>query len=185
MQALLDAIAAMPLPTDAQRIFHGRGGPYPGCEAWTLDVFPPVFVLTSFAPATEAQLDAVAAALQARWAQLAPGQALNWVFQHRGEALRLEGRSDTRLMAGSVPEPHVVTEDGARYRVHDALNLRVAGGIGAERLLVVPAGARVEATGRRDGDWWQVRATVDGETVEGWASSLWLRRADEGRVTGS
>jgi len=74
---------------------------------------------------------------------------------------------------------------GARYRVHDALNLRVAGGIGAERLLVVPAGARVEATGRRDGDWWQVRATVDGEAVEGWASSLWLRRADEGRVTGS
>lgn len=118
MQALLDAIAAMPLPTDAQRIFHGRGGLYPGCEAWTLDVFPPVFVLTSFAPATEAQLDAVGAALQARWAQLAPGQALNWVFQHRGEALRLEGRSDTRLMAGSVPEPHVVTEDGARYRVH-------------------------------------------------------------------
>lgn len=118
MQALLDAIAAMPLPTDAQRIFHGRGGLYPGCEAWTLDVFPPVFVLTSFAPAAEAQLDAVGAALQARWAQLAPGQALNWVFQHRGEALRLEGRSDTRLMAGSVPEPHVVTEDGARYRVH-------------------------------------------------------------------
>lgn len=118
MQALLDAIAAMPLPTDAQRIFHGRGGLYPGCEAWTLDVFPPVFVLTSFAPTTEAQLDAVGAALQARWAQLAPGQALNWVFQHRGEALRLEGRSDTRLMAGSVPEPHVVTEDGARYRVH-------------------------------------------------------------------
>lgn len=118
MQALLDAIAAMPLPTDAQRIFHGRGGLYPGCEAWTLDVFPPVFVLTSFAPATEAQLDAVGAALQAGWAQLAPGQALNWVFQHRGEALRLEGRSDTRLMAGSVPEPHVVTEDGARYRVH-------------------------------------------------------------------
>ena len=55
MQALLDAIAAMPLPTDAQRIFHGRGGLYPGCEAWTLDVFPPVFVLISFAPATEAQ----------------------------------------------------------------------------------------------------------------------------------
>ena len=118
MQALLDAIAAMPLPTDAQRIFHGRGGLYPGCEAWTLDVFPPVFVLTSFAPAAEAQLDAVGAALQARWAQLAPGQALNWVFQHRGEALRLEGRSDTRLMAGSVPEPHVVTEQGARFRVH-------------------------------------------------------------------
>lgn len=69
---------------------------------------------------------------------------------------------------------------GARYRVRDALNLRVAGGVGAERLLVVPAGSRIIATGRRDGDWWQVRAIVKGEEVEGWASSLWLRRADEG-----
>jgi hypothetical protein len=68
---------------------------------------------------------------------------------------------------------------GAPYRVRDALNLRVAGGIGAERLLVVPGGARVIATGRRDGDWWQVRATLEGKDVEGWASSLWLRRADE------
>lgn len=74
---------------------------------------------------------------------------------------------------------------GARYRVHDALNLRVAGGVGAERLLVVPAGARVEATGLRDGDWWQVRATLHGKDVEGWASSLWLRRADERRTTTS
>jgi 23S rRNA (cytosine1962-C5)-methyltransferase len=45
--------------------------------------------------------------------QLAPDQPLNWVFQ-----CRLEGRSETRLMAGSVPEPHVVTENGARFRVH-------------------------------------------------------------------
>ena len=69
---------------------------------------------------------------------------------------------------------------GARYRVRDALNLRVASGVGAERLLIVPGGARVIATGRHDGDWWQVRARLDGQDVEGWASSLWLRRADEG-----
>jgi len=68
---------------------------------------------------------------------------------------------------------------GARYRVVDALNLRAAGGVDGERLLVVPAGSRVTATGRRDGDWWQVRTRLDGAPVEGWASSLWLRRADE------
>ena len=119
MQALLDAIALMPPLTDAQRIFHGRGGLYPGCEQWVLDAYPPVFVLTSFAPATEEQLAAIGAALQARWTQIAPGEVpLNWVFQHRGEALRMEGRSETRLMAGSVPEHHVVAEQGARYRVH-------------------------------------------------------------------
>lgn len=117
MHALLEAIAAMDLPTDAQRIFHGRGGLYPGCEHWTLDAFPPVFVLTSFLPVgadTEAELAAVGAALASRWQQIAPGEALNWVFQCRGDAARTE----TRTMAGSVPEPHVVTEQGARYRVH-------------------------------------------------------------------
>lgn len=74
---------------------------------------------------------------------------------------------------------------GARYRVHDALNLRADVGVDAPRLAVVPAGARLVATGRRKGDWWQVRAEVDGREVVGWASSLWLRRNDEGPVQAS
>ncbi|NMM78378.1 class I SAM-dependent methyltransferase [Acidovorax sp. SRB_24] len=121
MQALLTAIAQMPLPTDACRIFHGRGGLHPGCEHWVLDAFPPVFVLTSFAPATESterELSAIGAALAARWEQLAPGQPLNWVFQCRDGQLRTQGLTETRLMAGSVPDPHVVTEQGAQFRVH-------------------------------------------------------------------
>jgi len=114
MQALLHAIAQMAsLPTEAQRLFHGRGGLHPGCEQWSLDAYPPVFVLTSFAPATEAELAAVHAALASRLAEIAPGQALNWVYQ-----CRFEGQLETRLMAGAVPEPHDVSEQGARYRVH-------------------------------------------------------------------
>ncbi len=113
MHALLNAIATMDLPTDARRIFHGRGGLHPGCEHWALDAYPPVWVLTSFQAVTDDDLAAVHAALSARMQQLAPDQPLNWVFQ-----CRLEGRSETRLMAGSVPEPHVVTENGARFRVH-------------------------------------------------------------------
>ena len=114
MQALLDAIAALSLPTDAQRIFHGRGGLYPGCEQWSLDAYPPVWVLTSFAPVTDSALATIGAALEQRWLQIAPdGAPLNWVFQHR-----YEGGADTRLMAGSVPDPHVVSEQGAQYRVH-------------------------------------------------------------------
>ena len=37
MQALLDAIAAMPVATDACRIFHGRGGRFAGASSgrWT------------------------------------------------------------------------------------------------------------------------------------------------------
>ena len=103
----------MALPTDAQRVFHGRGGLYPGCEQWALDAFPPVFVLTSFQPASDEELAAIGAALAARWKELAPDLALNWVYQ-----CRYEGHQETRLMAGSVPEPHAVTEQGARFRVH-------------------------------------------------------------------
>jgi 23S rRNA (cytosine1962-C5)-methyltransferase len=113
MQALLDAIARMPMPADACRIFHGRGGLYPGCEQWTLDAFPPVWLLTSFQSVEEAELASLHDALSARWVQLNPGQPLNWVFQYRHEA-----RAETRLMAGSVPEPHVVNENGAAFRVH-------------------------------------------------------------------
>jgi 23S rRNA (cytosine1962-C5)-methyltransferase len=113
LQALLDAITNMGLPTDAKRVFHGRGGLFPGCEHWTLDAYPPVWVLTSFQAVPDEDLAAVHAALAARIQQLAPQHTLNWVFQSR-----VEGRADTKLMAGSVPEPHVVTEDGLKYRVH-------------------------------------------------------------------
>ena len=113
MHALLHAIATMDLPHDARRIFHGRGGLHPGCEHWALDAYPPVWVLTAFEPASDDTLAMVHTALAQRWEQLAPGQPLNWVYQ-----CRHEGRTETRQMAGSVPDPHVVTEDGARYRAH-------------------------------------------------------------------
>ena len=114
MQALLDTIAQFQMPTDACRIFHGRGGRYPGCEHLVLDAFPPVLVLTSFQPLDEAQLSAIGQALETRWAQLGNTQALSWVFQMRQPGAKAE----TRLMSGSVPEPHTVTEAGLQYRAH-------------------------------------------------------------------
>jgi 23S rRNA (cytosine1962-C5)-methyltransferase len=103
MQALLDAIAALGLPTDAARLFHGRGGLHPGCEHLALDWYPPVLVLTSFQPLDDGALALVHDALAARWQQLAPATLLAWVYQQR-------------VMAGSVPDPHVVTENGARFK---------------------------------------------------------------------
>lgn len=113
MQALLDLIDTLQRPTDAQRLFHGRGGRYAGCEHLSLDAYPPVFVLTSFKPLSDDELAMIGNALQTRWVQVTPGEPLNWVYQ-----CRHEGRSDTRLMAGAVPEVHEVSEQGARYRVH-------------------------------------------------------------------
>ena len=109
MQALLDAIATATPGPDACRVFHGRGGLYPGCEHLSLDWYAPVWVLTSFLPLTDAQLQSVHTALAAR------PEPLNWVYQCRHSGLH---QTETRLMAGDVPEPHVVTEQGARYRVH-------------------------------------------------------------------
>ena len=102
----------MELPSDASRLFHGRGGLFPGSESCSLDWYPPVLVATSFAAASEAELAALDDALATRWAQIGDGQPLNWVFQ-----CRADGHADTRLMAGAVPEPHVVTEAGSRYKV--------------------------------------------------------------------
>jgi 23S rRNA (cytosine1962-C5)-methyltransferase len=113
MQALLNAIAQMVPTLDAHRVFHGRGGVYPDCEHWTLDWFAPVWVLTSFKPVSDDELAQCHQALQTRWELVGQNAPLNWVYQ-----CRATGHADTRLMAGSVPEPHVVTEQGAQYRVH-------------------------------------------------------------------
>lgn len=116
MQALLNAIANLKFPTNAERVFHGRGGLYPGSESWTLDVFPPVWVVTHFAATHEHEalnLEQIGSALARRWSEIAPGQTLHWVFQRRHD-----GGAETRVMAGAVPQPHTVTEHGARYRVH-------------------------------------------------------------------
>lgn len=110
---LFDAIARLNTTQEACRVFHGRGGLHPGCEHLALDAFPPVWLLTSFEPLDEALLAEIDAALLARWAALAlPGEP-SWVYQ-----CRHEGRAETRLMRGEVPEPHWVEEAGARYLVH-------------------------------------------------------------------
>jgi hypothetical protein len=101
--------------------------------------------------------------------------------------LALAGRPQTALAASvpidTLPLPAAATEAspeaGASYRVAEELNLRATRGIYAPRLAILPAGSRVVASGAVDGDWWQVRARVDGRELTGWTSSLWLRRRDE------
>ena len=74
-QALLNAIAHMTLSPDAQRVFHGRGGLHPGCEQWTLDLYPPVCLLTSYQPVSAEALAPIEAALHARWAAVRAAKA--------------------------------------------------------------------------------------------------------------
>jgi len=86
----------------------------------------------------------------------------------------------TPAARGISPLSANLKDAGRSYRVHEDLNLRAAKGTGARRIAVVPAGTVVTTTGVREGDWWQLTARVGGKDVEGWSSSLWLRRADEG-----
>lgn len=81
--------------------------------------------------------------------------------------------------SGDAPPAGRPAAAGQPFRVHRDLNLRTAPGVQAARIFIVPAGAIVTPTGRHDGDWWQVSATVDGRAQTGWASSLWLRRSGE------
>jgi 23S rRNA (cytosine1962-C5)-methyltransferase len=115
MHALLDAIITAdidPNSLEAKRVFHGRGGLYAGCEHLSLDIYPPVWVLTSFQPLSDHDLARVDAAIHARCAVLGLAE-VNWVYQHRDT-----GRAETRLMKGVVPDPHVIAEAGCRYLVH-------------------------------------------------------------------
>ncbi len=103
------------------------------------------------------------------------GSLALWLFNPAGKAVMHASAAPTHGIARpGTPAPGQVS-----YRVHEDLNLRSAKGTSAARIAVVPAGTLVTTTGARDGDWWQVKATFNGRTVEGWSSSLWLRRADE------
>lgn len=113
LRALLDCIASLPRPQDAQRCFHGRGGVHADSAAWLLDAYPPAWLLTHHGAVDPAELAAVQAALATRCAEIAPGEAFTLVLQQRQEG----GRSTQALLAGALPEPHVVQEDGAAYEV--------------------------------------------------------------------
>lgn len=111
VQAIQDAAAvAGEGGDDAQRIFHGRGGMYKGiCEQLTLDWFPPVWFLTSHkVKLSNETLTSIQDALEASLQE----SDVNFVYQHRNAT-----SSDTRVISGMVPKPHVITENGMKFLI--------------------------------------------------------------------
>ena len=135
-QAFVDAIQSLNTaashPTDARRIFHGRGG-YHGsnCEHLTLDYFPHVYVLTSFdidvssdiLNQTQSLLSDVVTDISSNAGPNSDdesrSQSFNFVYQFRGRDTS-NGRQlcKTTLLAGCVPTPHIVTEVGGRLKYY-------------------------------------------------------------------
>lgn len=113
MQLFLEALQEVSWDQDVARLFHGRGGRYPGCEHLCLDWFNPVLLLTSFKPLTDEERDRIINGITQRWNTLMPNEPLNLVYQYRSA-----GQTITECIAGNVPEPHIVTENGARFQVH-------------------------------------------------------------------
>ncbi|MCS6206719.1 class I SAM-dependent methyltransferase [Shewanella baltica] len=113
MQSFIQALATIELGDDAVRLFHGRGGHYAGCEHLCLDWFAPVLLLTSFTHLADDDLATCQQAIAARWQAIRPDSQLNLVYQYRSA-----GETFTQVLQGEVPEPHIVSENGARFQVH-------------------------------------------------------------------
>ncbi|BFL84636.1 class I SAM-dependent methyltransferase [Shewanella baltica] len=113
MQSFIQALATIELGDDAVRLFHGRGGHFAGCEHLCLDWFAPVLLLTSFTPLADDDLATCQQAIAARWQAIRPESQLNLVYQYRSA-----GETFTQVLQGEVPEPHIVSENGARFQVH-------------------------------------------------------------------
>ena len=112
--ALLQAITTFTpqIEMDACRIFHGRGGLFPGAEHLALDYYPPVFLLTSFEYLSKEELIHYRDALNQQWEMHIQNDAgdsasqFTFVYQCRVE----RGNSTAILMSGNIPDPHIVTE---------------------------------------------------------------------------
>ena len=112
MQALLDTVSRLNVPTQACRLFHGRGGRYPGCEQWSLDFYPPVWLLTSHGEVSPEDITRFQSVLSLRWSEIAPEHILHCVLQ-----VRHANQTRTQLLSGSVPDPHWVLEGASQYQV--------------------------------------------------------------------
>ncbi|RTR37854.1 SAM-dependent methyltransferase [Shewanella canadensis] len=113
MQLFFDEVNKVAFGEEANRLFHGRGGLYPGAEHLCLDWFPPVLLLTSFKPLEADELALSVDTIKQRWQALKGEEELNLVFQYRSG-----GQTLTELVAGSVPEKHQVKENGAEFYIH-------------------------------------------------------------------
>jgi 23S rRNA (cytosine1962-C5)-methyltransferase len=106
--------AAITLPLEAKRLFHGRGHCYPGFEDLTVDWLAGVILVGSFGDDAEG-----AARLTDQLAEQLADVSGAVVQLRRGRATRGE------IIAGTVPEELQVEEAGLRYLVRPMRNQNV------------------------------------------------------------
>ena len=129
--------------TDARRVFHGRGGYYGmECDHLTLDYYPPVWLLTSFdvdvSNRALYQIQEILTDFNGMDDDTSNGvdesndntsndgakddndkaSSLNFVYQYRGKDSEGRNSCNTTLVCGSVPKPHIVTEENGVFQYY-------------------------------------------------------------------
>ncbi|GLP94818.1 class I SAM-dependent methyltransferase [Paraferrimonas sedimenticola] len=113
MKPVIDSLESLTQIDQVQRLFHGRGGRFSGLNHICLDWFPDVLLLTSFDVIEDDLLADWHRAIEAAVQQHPLMQSFNLVYQ-----CRAKGHQQTQLLAGEVPEPHIVQEGQCRYLIH-------------------------------------------------------------------
>ncbi|WP_025819681.1 class I SAM-dependent methyltransferase [Shewanella marina] len=113
MTTIFSNIEQWQLEDQCQRLFHGRGGCFAGAEHICVDWFEPVLLLTSFKELDDSERENCITQISTWWQQQHSDKPLNLVYQYRSG-----GQTLTELIAGHVPEPHIVSENGANFIVH-------------------------------------------------------------------
>jgi 23S rRNA (cytosine1962-C5)-methyltransferase len=97
---------------EVRRLFHGRGGCFPGFDWLAIDYLPPVAVIRVYAPQAPVALDRLIEALYA------DAGIDGVVLQYRGRG----HHAHAQVVAGEVAETLEVREGGLRYRVRPLQN---------------------------------------------------------------
>ncbi len=122
---------------ESRRLFHGRGGTFPGLESIAVDWHPPVVLITLYSDLLEGELTALVKGLLATLGSSAEAAALQRRY--------LED-TPTEILHGKIPAEHFAREGGLRYRLRigDAQNIGFFLDMGEGRKLI-----RDEAKGKK------------------------------------
>ena len=112
------ADSSMPLGADSQRLFHGRGGCYPGLEQVTLDWFAPVLLLTLFRSHDDSWEAALIGAVQAWQASLVTESQL---AADKVQALLVQRRylpgAPSQVVSGVLPDAVYAQRGSLRFQL--------------------------------------------------------------------
>lgn len=115
MQQVLEVCAAKlseAASADARRLFHGRGHVYPGLEHVVVNWFPPFLHIALYAPVDSAAVDRLVQGLL----EVVPG------VEGVSVQFRDGRRTVTQVWHGTVPDEHLVYENGLAYWIQPKRN---------------------------------------------------------------